>query len=203
MARIAIGPFVRFGSTRQVRRRRTLALISAPRSGCTRVTLRDPKSVASITQDENHRCGSIGPGRDPSNSDTTRRQRGASRCKEMCQWCMCRSTTRALRTLRALPRRCLTPNHPRRTVSDRLSSDAPTCFRAHRRRVDPRHAGPMDGGVHQTPRVLRRTRVATCQPSWAGNLHSHPQIILENSEVAARNFSTPQSAGTRRWFRVL
>ena len=157
--------------------RRTWALISVPMSECTLATLRDTESVASITQDENHRYGNIGSGRDPSNSDTTRREHGGLRCEPMDQSCTCQSTTCALRTPRALPRRCLTPHHLRRTSGDRLSSHAPTCFRQRHRRVDPKPAGPTDTGFHQPTCAPRRRRAATSQPSWVRNLHSHPQII--------------------------
>ena len=160
---------------------RTSALISVPRSECTQATPRDTKSVATIAQDENRRCDSVGSGHDPSNSDTTHRKRGGSRCEPMDQSCTCQSTTCALRTPPALPRRCLTPNRPRRTWGDRLSSHAPTCFRAHHRRVDPRHAGPTDTGFHQTTRAPRRTRAATCQPSWVRNLHSRPKYYFPTS----------------------
>ena len=153
-----------FGS-RQVAGWRTSAVISAPKSECTRVTLRDPESVASITQDENRRFGSIGSGRDPSNSDTKRREHGASRCQPMDHWCTCRSMTCALRTPRGLPRRCPNPNHPRRMSGDRLSSHAPTCFRGHHRKVDRRPAGQTDTGFHQTMFAPCTRRDATCQLS--------------------------------------
>ena len=167
------------------------ALISASSSECTQVTLRDLESVVSITQDENHRCGGIGSGRDLSNSDTTRRERGGSRCEPMDQSCTCQSTTRALRMPRALPRRCPPPNHPRRTSGDRPSSHAPTCFRAHHRRVDPRHAGLTDTELHQTPCAPRKTRAATCRPSSVRNLHSHPETISRELRSRSRIFYAP------------
>jgi hypothetical protein len=106
-------------SCQQVTARRTSAFISVPRSKCTRVTLRDPESVASTEQDGNRRCGNIGSGRDPSNSDTTRRERDGSRCEPMGQSSTSQNTTRALRTPRALPRQCLLPNRPTRRSGDR------------------------------------------------------------------------------------
>ena len=186
----------------QVARWRTSALISVPKSECTRVTLRDPESVASIKQDENRRCDSIGSGRGQSNSDTTRRKRGASRCALTGQSCTCQSTMRALRMPRALPRRCLTPNHPRRMSGDRFSSHAPTCFLGRHRRVDPRHADPTDTGFQQMMFALRTTRDATCQSSRLRNLRSQRELFFEHSEVAARNLSTRQCAGTRKWSRA-
>jgi hypothetical protein len=71
---------------------------------------------------------------------------------------------------------------------DQRSLRAPTCFRAHHRRVDLRHVGPTDTGLHQTPTGPRKTRAATCQRSRVRNLHSHPRLFLETSEVTARNF---------------
>jgi hypothetical protein len=158
---------------------------SVPRSERTQVTLRDPESVVSITQDQNRRRGSIESGRDPSNSDMTRRERGGSRCAPMGRSCTCQSTIRALRMLRALPRRCPPPNHPRRKLDDRLSSHAPTCFRAHHRRADPRHAGPTDTEFHQTSCAPRKRRVARFQPSSVRNLHSHPLTI--SRELGSRS----------------
>ena len=95
----------------------------------------------------------------------------------------------ALRTPRALPRRCLSPNHPRRMSGDRLSSHAPTCFREHHRRADRRHAGLTGTGFHQMMRALRTTRDATCQPGWVRNLHSHPQTISREVRSRSRNFA--------------
>jgi hypothetical protein len=190
------------GSCQQVTARRTSAFISVPRSKCTRVTLRDPESVASTEQDGNRRCGNIGSGRDPSNSDTTRRERDGSRCEPMGQSCTSQSTTRALRTPRALPRQCLLPNRPRRMSGDRFSSHAPTCSRGHHRRVDRRHAGLTDTGFHQIMFALRTRPDATCQLSRLRNLRSQRGLFSENSAVAARNLSRRQCAGTRKWSRA-
>jgi hypothetical protein len=188
----------------KVTARRMSAHIFVPKSECTQATLRETESVASTTQDENHRCGSIGSGRDPSNLDTRRHERGGSRCEPMRQWCTCRSTTCALRTPRALPRRCLNPNHPRRMSGDRLSSHAPTCFREHHRRVDRRHAGLTGTGFDQRMRALRTRRDATCQPSWVRNLNSHRQTIFPRTQRSQpETLSTPQCAGTRKWSRAL
>jgi len=166
------------------------------------MTLRDPESAASTEQDGNRRCGNVGCGRDPSNSDTTRRERDGSRCEPMGQSCTSQSTTRALRTPCALPRQCLLPNRPRRMSGDRFSSHAPTCFLGRHRRVDPRHADPTDTGFHQMMFALRMTRDATCQSSRLTNLRSQRELFFENSEVAARNLSTRQCAGTRKWSRA-
>jgi len=87
---------------------------------------------------------------------------------------------------RALPRRCLSPNHPRRTPGDRLSSHAPTCFRGHHRRVALRHARPSDTGFHQPTCAPRTRRVATCQPSWVMNLRSHPNTISLQARSRSR-----------------
>jgi len=164
------------------------ALISVSTSECTQATLLERESEATITQGENCRCGSIGYGRDPSNSDMTRRERGGLRCEPIGQSCRCQSTTCALRTRRALPRLCLSLNHPRRTSGDLFSSHAPTCFRWHRRRVDPRHAGPKDTGFRQTTRAPRTTRAATCQSGWVKNLHSHPNTISRQTRGVAEFF---------------
>jgi len=145
--------------------------------------------VASITQDENRRRGSIGSGRDLSSSDMTRRERGGSRCERMRQWCTCQSTMCAFRTPCALLRRCLSPNHPRRMAGDRVSSHAPTCFRGHHRRVDPRHAGPADTGFRLTMLAPRTKRDATCQPSSVKNLHSHSNTISRKRLKSQPNFS--------------
>jgi len=169
-------------------------------SECTQATLHETESAASIAQDENHRCGSIGFDRDPSNSDKMSHERGASLCEPMDQWCTCRSTTCALQTPRALPRHYLNPNHPRRTSGDRLSSRVPTCFRGHRRRVDRRHAGPTDTGFHQMMLAPRTRQGATCQQGWVWILHSHPKTISEKLEVAAEFLSTPPSAETSKSF---
>ena len=144
--------------------------------------------VASTERDGNHRCGNIGSGRDPSNSDTTRRERDGSRCEPMGQSCTSQSTTRALRTPRALPRQCLLPNRPRRMSGDQFSSHAPTCFRGHRRRVDRRHAGLTDTGFHQMMPAPRKRRAATCQPGWVKNLHSHPNTISRQTRSHSRIF---------------
>jgi hypothetical protein len=175
--------------------RRTSVLISVPRSECTLASLHDPESVASIIQDESRRCDNIGFGRDPSNSDTTRRERGVSPCEPIGQSCTCQSTTRAPRTPHALPRQCLTPNHPRRMSGDRLSSHAPTCFRGDHRRVDPRHAGRTDTGFHQTMLAPRTRQGATCQPSWVKNLHSHPETISRQAGSRSRIFPCTDSLG--------
>ena len=169
--------------------RRTGVVIFVPRSECTQATLQETESVASIAQGEYRRCDSIGSGRDPSNLDTRRRERGGSPCEPMGQWCTCRSTTCALRTPRALPRRCQSPNHPSRMSGDRLSSHVPTCFREHHRRADRRHAGLMGTGFHQMMRALRTIRNATCQPGWVRNLHSHPQTISREVRSRSRNFA--------------
>src|ERR1043166_2046405 len=104
----------------------------------------------------------------------------------MDQSCTCQSTTCALQTPRALPRRCLTPNHPRQTQGDRLSSHAPTCFPWHHRRVDPRHVAPTDTGFHQPTFAPRRRRAATYQSSWVKNLHSHPPTISRELRSRSR-----------------
>ena len=111
---------------------------------------------------------------------------GASRCVNGIR---AETYTCALRTLPALPRRCLNPNHPRRMSGDRLSSHAPTCFREHHKRADRRHAGLTDTGFHQMMRALRKTRDATCQPGWVRNLHSHPQTISREVRSRGRNFA--------------
>jgi hypothetical protein len=190
-------------ATQQIAGRRTSATISVPKSECTRVSLRVLESVASITQDENRRCGNIGSGRDRPNSDTTHRERGESQCEPIHQSCTCQSTTDVLRTPRALPSRYLIPRCSRRTGADRLSLHAPTCFRGHNRRVDRRHAHSTDIGFRQTPRAPRKTQDATCQPSWVRNPHSHRQTIFR--ELRSRSpeiLSTPQCAETRKWSRA-
>src|SRR5215831_19412619 len=98
----------------------------------------------------------------------------------MGQSCTCQSTMRALRKPRGLPRRCLNRNHPRRTLGDRLSSHAPTCFRGDHRKVDQRRADPMDAGFHQMTFSLRTRRDATCQSEWARILRSHRRLFPEN-----------------------
>jgi hypothetical protein len=130
-----------------------------------RATLRDRESAALITQDEDHRCGSSEPAHEPSNSDTTPRERGESQYERMGLRCTCRSTTSALRMLPVLPRqfRCL--DRSRQTLGDRVSAHARTCFRQHHRKVVPRHARPTDSAFDQTVCVPRTIRAATCQPN--------------------------------------
>ena len=122
-------------------------------------------------------------------------QRGGSRCAPIGQCCTCRSMTCALRTPRALPHRCLNPNHPRRTSGDRLSSHAPTCFRGHHRRVDRPHAGPTDTGFHQMKLSPRTRRDATCQSSSVRNRHSHPNTIFPQARSRSRISSCANSLG--------
>ena len=164
---------------------RTSELKFVPRSGCTQATPRETEWVVSIALNENRRCDNIGSDRAPSNSDTTRHERGGSQCEPKDQWRTCRSTTCALRTRRGLPHRCLNPNHLRRMPGDRLSRHALTCFRGDHRKVDQRRVGPMDTGFHQMTFSLRTRRGATCQSEWVRNLRSHRRVFPENSEVAA------------------
>ena len=157
---------------------RMSAFTFVPTSECIRAALRETEWVASIAQDANHRCNSIGFGRDLSNSDTMSHERGGSPCELLGQWCTCRSKTCAFRTLRVLPRRCPNPNRPTRISGDRRSSHARTCFGGYHRRVDRPHAGLRDTAFHPTILAPRMKLGATCRPSSVRNLHSHSNTKL-------------------------